>query len=78
MINCTITSPKKTIIYKKIASIILPSSSGQMQILPGHAESFILLQKGNIFLQQSNNKKEIIENTKGECHIRNNIITIIL
>ena len=78
MINCTITSPKKTMVYKKVQSIILPALSGQMQILPGHAESFILLQKGNISLRQLSKESEIIQNINGECYIKNDVVTIIL
>ncbi|HDL74974.1 MAG TPA: hypothetical protein ENH06_01140 [bacterium] len=78
MINCIITSFKKTIVYKNVQNIILPAFSGQMQILPGHAESFILLRKGNIFLRQLNKEDEIIQNINGECHIKNDVVTIIL
>jgi len=78
MINCTIISPQKTIIYKNMQSITLPALSGQMQILPGHAESFILLQKGNISLRQSNKKNKIIQNINGECYIKNDVVTVIL
>ena len=78
MINCTITSPKKTIVYKNVLDITLPALSGQMQILPGHAESFILLREGNISLRQLNKKSEIIQNINGECYIKNDVVTIIL
>jgi len=78
MINCTITSPIKTERYQNLLSIVLPAFSGQMQILPGHAESFILLQKGNICLQQLNKESEIIQNINGECYIKNDVVTIIL
>jgi len=78
MINCIITSPQKTAVYKNLRSVTLPAFFGQMQILPGHAESFVLLKKGNISLRQLNKKKEIIQNINGECHIRNDVVTIIL
>ncbi len=78
MISCTITSPQKTTVYKNVQSITLPALSGQMQILPGHAESFILLQKGNISLRQSNKESEIIQNINGECYIKNDVVTVIL
>jgi len=78
MISCTITSSQKTMVYKNVRSVTLPAFSGQMQILSGHAESFILLQKGNILLRQSNKKSKIIQNINGECHIKNDVVTIIL
>jgi F0F1-type ATP synthase epsilon subunit len=78
MINCVITSPKKTTVYKNVRSIMLPAFSGQMQILSGHAESFILLQKGDISLRQLNKQSEIIQIMNGECYIKNDVVTIIL
>lgn len=78
MINCTITSPKQTIIYKNVQSITLPAFSGQMQILPGHAESFILLQKGELVLSQLNGQSKIIQTINSECYIKNDIVTVIL
>ncbi len=78
MINCTITSPKKTTVYKNVRSITLPAFSGQMQILPGHAESFILLQKGDISLLQLNKLSEIIQIINGECYVKNDVVKVIL
>ena len=78
MINCTITSPQKTTVYKNARSVTLPALSGQMQILPGHAESFILLRKGNISLRKSNKESEVIQNINGECYIKNDAVTVIL
>ena len=78
MIDCTITSSAKTVVYKNVQSITLPAHSGQMQILPGHAESFVILQKGNISLRQLNKESEIIQNMRGECHIKDDVVTIIL
>ncbi len=78
MINCTITSPKKTVIYKNVHSVTLPALSGQIQILKGHAESFILLKEGVILLKYLNKESETIQNTNGECHVKDDIVKIIL
>ncbi|NCF75061.1 MAG: hypothetical protein GWO87_01060 [Xanthomonadaceae bacterium] len=78
MINCIITSPKKTTVYKDIQSVTLPSFYGQTQILPGHAEYFLLLNKGNIILQQSRERKKIIQTPSGECCVKNDNIIIII
>jgi len=78
MIKCTITSPQKTIIYKDVQSIMLPGFSGKMQILPGHAESFVLLQKGDVSLRQLSRPNKIIQIMNGECYIKNNAMTVIL
>lgn len=78
MINCTITSLKKTKLYKNVQSITLPASSGQMQILPDHAESFILLKQGNLTLQSPSKQEEIIQIQSGSCYIKDNAVTVIL
>jgi len=78
MLNCTITSPQKTFNYPKIQSVTLPSSSGQIQILSNHAESFFVLNQGKIQLHKINQQKETIQITGGECYINANNIIIIL
>jgi len=78
MLRCTITSPEKTTVYKNIASITLPGISGEIQIWPGHAETFILLQAGNVTLRQATTKEERIQITSGECHVKNDTIRVIL
>lgn len=79
MINCAITSPQKTIVYKNVLSVTIPAVFGQTQILPGHAESFILLKKGDILLRQLNKENKIIQNnTNGECYIKNDTVAVIL
>ena len=78
MIDCLITSLKKTEIYKKARSVTLPAFLGRTQILPGYAESFLLLNKGDIIIRRSGGKKEIIQILNGQCHIKDDVVTIIL
>ena len=62
-----------------MSSIMLPAFSSQMQILAGHAESFVLLQKGNIFfLRQLSKQNEVIQTMGGECYIKDDLVVIIL
>ncbi len=78
MIKCSVTSSTKTDVYKDILSVTLPAFSGQMQILPDHAEAFVLLQKGSIFLRKLSKQSENIQIISGECYIKDDTITIIL
>lgn len=78
MLNCLITSPKKTTTYKNIQRLTIPASSGQAQILPNHAESFFLLRPGNVTLEISAGKKKNILVSEGECYVKNNLATLIL
>lgn len=77
MINCIVTSFQKTDYYKDMRSITLPAFSGQMQILPNHAEAFILLSKGDIIFKKQNSETEKLQITKGVCHFKNNNLIII-
>ena len=78
MIDCTITSSAKTVVYKNVQSITLPAHSGQMQILPDHAESFVLLREGNAVFKKQNGETEMRQITNGICYFKNNALVIIL
>jgi F0F1-type ATP synthase epsilon subunit len=78
MINCTITSPKKTTPYRELQSVVLPAFSGEMQVLAGHAESFVLLKEGDIIFNYQNGQKEALKIEGGECHIKNNNAIVII
>ena len=78
MIHCTITSPQKTTVYDDLASITLFSYSGEMQILPGHAEYFGVLRGGNVTMKQQHGRKNTVVIKNGECHVKNDAVTIML
>lgn len=78
MINCVITSPKETRVYKNLLSVSLPAFFGQIQILSSHAESFITLKEGDIIAQKSQKKQDDIHISGGECHIKDDVVNIIL
>jgi len=79
MITCIITSPAETMVYENALSISLPAFLGRMQALPGHAESFISLKKGDIVIKRSNaTESKIIQISGGECHIKDDRMAIIL
>jgi F0F1-type ATP synthase epsilon subunit len=77
-INCAIATPEKMTNYQSLASLVLPADSGEMQVLPGHAECFVLLQKGEIVLHHQSGEKNVLAIDGGECHIENNLVQIIL
>lgn len=78
MMTCTITSHQKTTVYQDVQSVVLPAFSGQMQVLPGHAESFILLRSGSLVLRQAARQDEIIQIVSGECHVKDNALVVVL
>ena len=78
LLKCTVTSPKGTKRYQNIKSVTLPAFFGQAQIFPGHAESFFLLEQGNLVFQYSNKQTESLQITTGECYVAGNTVVIVL
>jgi F0F1-type ATP synthase epsilon subunit len=69
--------PEQAITYKGVSAVSLPAYSGRMQILPGHAETFLLLLEGDISLRQLNKEDRIVRIKDGECHVKDNVVTIV-
>jgi len=76
--DCKIITPQRIFVYNKLKSVLLPAESGQVQILPFHAEIFILLKAGEIVLGYSENKKKRVAIKSGLAYFRDNFLTIIL
>ena len=74
--RCTIVSSETKQEFEKVESITLPAFSGELKILPDHAESFIVLRQGKIILESE--KINTIPIEDGICHIKDDIATIIL
>ncbi len=77
ILDCTVLSKQGATNYDKLRSVTIPAFSGEMQVLPKHAEAFILLKKGDIVLQAVEDKKIIVV-SEGCCYVKNNHIVIIL
>ena len=74
-----ISSPTKNIIYNNLKKVTLPSVSGELQILPNYAETFLIIKKGIIFFINSENiQKKITLDSEAQCYIKNNQITILI
>jgi F0F1-type ATP synthase epsilon subunit len=79
MLKCTVTSKEGTKEYGELKSVTLPGYTGQMQILSGHAEAFMLLQDGDItLLNAESGAEEKIRIHGGECTIRKDNVMVIL
>lgn len=76
--ECLITSPQKTRRYKHLKRVSLPAFSGRMQILPRHAEAFVLLKRGDIVLGRNGDPNREITITGGACHIKDDRVVVIL
>ena len=75
--SCILTSSEKTTVYEGLRSISVPASSGLMQILPGHAESFVMIVGGTVVLKNVDDRIETFLVGESECHIRDNKVVIV-
>lgn len=71
--NCEIISPEKKERFRDVLSISLPSEHGQIEILPGHVESFVVFNEGEI--KVGNTKLKV---TGGICHVINDDVRIVM
>ena len=79
MIKCTISSPLETTAYDNLRGITLPAVHGQMEILPGHAESFMLLQKGDVILHYADSEDKVVKIAgSGACYAKDDAIVIFI
>jgi F0F1-type ATP synthase epsilon subunit len=77
MITCTITSSGKTTNYEDVKSITLPAYAGEAEILPGHAEAFLLFGEGEIMIERPGNN-ERVKVKGGEFYVKDDKATIVL
>ena len=79
MLSCKIISGQGTEEYGNIEKAMLPGLSGQIQILPGHAETFLLFTKGDITLiQKGSMHSKVVSVDGGACHVLGDVISIVL
>lgn len=78
MLELLLLTPKNNKKYTNLKKVFLPELSGVLQILTNHVETFSLLRAGEITIIDIDNIEKTIEITSGGCHIKNNLITIIL
>jgi len=77
-LRCVISSAEKTTTYEGLKSVSLPASSGSMQILPGHAEAFVMIAGGDVAMKSVDDKTKTLPIGASECHIQNDEVVIII
>jgi F0F1-type ATP synthase epsilon subunit len=77
-LNCTVTSMERTEQYTGVEKITFPAYRGEMQVLPGHAEMFLVLGKGNMTMHHSDGHEDTRQISSGECHIKDDNVVVVL
>lgn len=76
--QCLIVSPTESSRLQDVTSVTLPAQSGEMEVLPGHAEAFLLLTEGVVRLQMANGESREQKIAGGECHVRRDEVVIFV
>jgi len=74
--TCDIRTQRRSTSFPHVTSVTIPAPSGEMEILPGHAEAFIVLSTGEITIAGSNDVNLAI--IGGVCHVVNDQVSIAL
>lgn len=75
---CTISSPKETVVYHNVTSIVFPTISGQTQVLSGHAKAFFLLSEGDVILNGDSKHPKALLIHSAHCFVDKDQVKIIL
>ena len=75
-INFEIISPEKVVYKEEVEEVILPTSVGQIAILPNHISLFTKIASGEIIIKKDG-KEHYIAVTGGFLEVRNNNVSIL-
>lgn len=64
------------VIDGNMSSITIPGVNGEIEILPGHAKAFFLLQKGRIKAKSTSGRVKNIDVQEGICWV-DEIVTVL-
>ena len=77
MLTCKIVTHDETSELKNLVSVSIPCTSGNLDVLTGHAETFFVLTKGEVVLRARKSEKKI-DVSKGVGHIFNDEVIFFL
>ena len=64
--------------YDNISRIIIPATSGTIEICPDHAELFCILSKGGILLSSESDKLVSLAVEEGTAYFKDDILTVVI
>ena len=77
LIRLKIISPTEEIYNQEVKSVLLPTSQGEILILPERAPLFVLLKQGKLIATLEDGSQEIFYISKGITEIRRNLCPIL-
>ncbi len=77
MLEFIISSKDEKETYSDVRRIFLPGVNGRLEILPGHAESFFLLQAGEVTMESDSGVKNSITLVRGLCWAKDDRVILM-
>ena len=76
--SCTVHSTEGTQVYSDVRSITCLTPSGEIEILPGHAEAFFFLSAGPLRVEASQETGLSVLLSNAVCHVTGDTVDIIV
>ncbi len=71
-IACSVYLPNKEEKYDKVAHVLVPSESGELDIYPGHAECYALVSGTDVVISMTDKKQMTVHVLEGGCYFADN------
>lgn len=78
MLNVVILTPEREIFSGDAQAVFVPGTSGEFEILSGHAPIVSSLSEGSIKLIGTGGEKEIFSIKKGFVEVLNNTVSLLV
>jgi len=75
--TCTIRSSDGDLLVGELRSLTLPTASGEVEVLPGHAEAFIAVVPGAIAAVDAAGNRRDIPSKTGVLHVAGDRAVIV-
>lgn len=76
--ECRIISPEAVLFSGAAEALTVVDAAGEMQILPGHAETFVALANGQVTVQKTDGTTTSFDSTGGVLHFYDGTAAVVL
>jgi len=77
-LRCTVADGGRTLFTGETTDVVLPGAAGVVEVLPGHAECFVALGKGEIVIAVGEDEEEVHQANGGVAHVRDDRVVVLL
>ena len=77
-IKLQLVTPERTVLTEEVASLVCPTTDGQITILPGHVPLIATLESGELITRDESGKEHNIHVAGGFVQVQNNSEIIVL